>query len=45
MRPQILGESDLGESRGTHRDRSPTKLLGEDEWRRGLTFPTPAWNV
>lgn len=29
----------------SHRDRTPTKLLGLEEWRRGLMFPRPLLNV
>lgn len=29
----------------THRERSPTKLLGLDEWRRGLMLPRSALKV
>lgn len=29
----------------SHRDRSPTKLLGLEEWRRGLMFPRSLLNV
>lgn len=29
----------------THRERSPTKLLGLEEWRRGFTPPRSAWKV